>query len=296
VQLFYLGRRKEALALVRVFTKETTLPDGSPDDARRGLSPGALVTASLYAGRLDEHLERLEDAVRAFRAIGDVRSECLYGSAIGFALSQLGAYDRAERRLRRTVDIARKSGVPVLLPLTLHNLGEVLSHDRRTLREALDVESQAVDELRAEGESRFLAGSLAYRARIHVGLGELDAAERDAREALAVGASNDGLRALLFGTLADVMLARGRNDEALASARTAADAVKKDAPAEAGDALAMATLVRALEATGAHEEARSLARVAWRDIVRRSKRIASPALRASFLRRVPEHRVIMDAT
>ncbi len=292
VQLFYLGRRKEALALVEVFSKETTLADGSPDEVRRGLSPGALVTAALYAGRLDEHLTRLEDAVRAFQRIGDVRSECLYGSAVGFALSQLGAYARAERRLRRTADVARKSGVPVLLPLTLHNLGEVLSHKKSSLREALDVESRAVDELRAEGETRFLAGSLAYRARIHAKLGDGDAAEHDAREALAVGGSIDGLRALLFGTLADVMLARGRSDDALVAARTARDAVKQGAPAEAGDALAMVSLVRALEATGARGEARKRARSAWHDVVRRSKQIADATLRASFLDRVPEHRAL----
>src|SRR5262249_54031888 len=159
-------------------------------------------------------------------------------------------------------------------PLTLHNLGEVLSHDTRTLREALDVESQAVDELRAEGETRFLAGSLAYRARIHAALGDAEAAERDARAGLAVGASICGLRARLVGTLADVMLARGKNDEALAAARAAFAAVKSDAPAEAGDALAMAAFVRALHATGARAEARKRARDAWRDIVRRSKHIA----------------------
>ncbi len=292
VQLFYLGRRKEALALVRVFSKETTRADGTPDEARRGLSPGALVTASLFAGRLDEHLHRLEDAVRAFHAIGDVRSECLYGSAVGFALSQLGAYARAERRLRRTAEVARRSGVPVLLPLTLHNLGEVLSHRARTLREALDVETRAVDELRAEGETRFLAGSLAYRARIHTKLGDGVSAERDAREAIAVGGSIDGLRALLFGTLAEVMLARGVRDEALVCARTAHAAVKKDAPAEAGDALAMAALVRTLDATGARSEARKRARIAWQDVVRRSNRIADRALRRSFLERVPENRVL----
>ena len=293
VQLFYQGKRREALALTALFRARTVRPDGTPDERRRGLSPGALVTAALYAGRLDEHVRLLERSRRAFESIGDERSGILYGSAVGFALGQLGDYAAAERVLARMEARARDGALPTLGSLVDHNLGEVLARAGKTDL-GIAVESRAIESLRAQKDARFLAGSLAYRARMHLARGAVAMAEADAREAIALGASNASLVPLLFGTLADVMLERGLPDEAHAAAERACASLSTGGPVEAGEALAQLGLVRALLALGRTREGRAAARRALRALRARAARFTVPRWQRTFLDGVAEHRALRD--
>ena len=293
VQLFYQGKRREALALTALFRERTVRSDGSPDERRRGLSPGALVTAALYAGRLDEHVHLLERSRRAFDSIGDERSAILYGSAVGFALGQLGDYTAAQRVLEKTEARARSGTLPTLGALVEHNLGEVLARAGK-LELGIAVESRAIDALRAQKDVRFLAGSLAYRARMHLAWGDAAQAEADAREAIALGATNASLVPLLFGTLADVMLERGRSDEAHAAAERGCGSPSAGGPVEAGEALAELGRARALIALGRPREGRAAARRALRALEARAARFAVPRWQRTFLERVAEHRALRE--
>jgi tetratricopeptide (TPR) repeat protein len=294
VQLFYLGRLREARALVGLFRERTLDVRGRPDERRRARSPGCLVTAALYDDRLDEHIERLGAAIREFESIGDWRSACLYGSALGFAWGLVGEYARAEQILRETLAKSeRTTAATALRGIALHNLGEVVAHRRGRLDEGIAIETDAIVILRAQGDNRLLSGSLAYRARMWVEKGDLDAAERDAREAIVHATAFPSIAPWLFATLALVMLERGRKDEALElAARAAAGAPETREVSAATVALAHA---RALSVTGRVREAATVLRSASRDLEHRARRIADPRLRAGYLGRVPDHAALLIA-
>jgi tetratricopeptide (TPR) repeat protein len=288
VQLFYAGERETADRLVALFLERTVQPDGRPDIRRRGLSPGALVTDALYRGRLEDYLQRLLDATHAFDAVGDDRSACLYGSAVGFALAQLGAYARAERHLWAVRERAATLAIPALVALADHNLGEVV-RARGRLDDAIAIESRAVDGLRLDQDRRLFAGSLAYRARMYAARGELDAALADARAALAEANGYSSLDALVHGTVAEVELALGHLPRARAAADRAHAALRPDVPTETGEALAELVFARVAIASGDTRSAREVARRACARIAERAGQIRSSTLRRSFEDRVPEH-------
>ena len=94
-------------------------------------------------------------------------------------------------------------------------------------------------------------------------------------------------RAMALAVLAKCLLAQGRATEALASARAAIDLVALGG-VEEGEALARLALARALHALGKPEALGVIAEA--RDaILRRAGDIVDPALRRSFLERVPEN-------
>lgn len=289
-QLYYLGAGEAADAIVALFLERTTLASGRADERRRGLSPAALVTAALFHGRLDEYLARLSAAVRAFHALGDLRSEHLYGSAVGFALCQLGQHRRAVEVVERVRARAARSGIVALVAAADHNLGEALSHLPGRLAEAIDVEGRAVEALRRDGDRRLLAGSLAYRSRMFQATGALDLAEADARGAVELGGSITPLVPLVFGTLALVEIARGRSEAALSAAERARAAAAAGVPIEAGEALSFLALAEAHRALGRRHETVSIARRALEEIDRKASLLRDRRLRKSFLERVPEHR------
>lgn len=292
VQLFHHGRQAEARALVSLFRERTTNAHGKPDARRRGLSPGGLAYECLYDGRHDEHVRLLEQSAIAFDELGDERTSILYGSAVGFAYAQLGDYARAERVLVKTRARASVSGAPTLVTLVDHNLGEVLAHRRGKLGQAIAVESAAILELRAQGDVRFLAASLAYRARMHLAAGDLGAAEADAREAVERGGAVGSLVPIVFATLAEVLLEKSDATEALASASKAYAALAGGAPVEAGESLARLVFARATAAHGDAKAARELAREAWRRLRAQAATFTPRSMRRTFLDGISEHRAL----
>jgi tetratricopeptide (TPR) repeat protein len=262
VQLFF-SEPKEARPLLRWFVKHTT-----PE--RRALSPGAVVTAAQFDGRLDDYLHALRSSSAAFAKAGDVRSSCLYESSVGYAWGMLGEHAKAVRALRHAVKSAEKVGLGTLVALAKHNLGWALAHSDPN--EAIVVESAAIDAFREQKDLRFLAGSLAYRARMVLAVGDIDRAEADAREAFGMGGATT---MLATATLAEILLARGNVNEARSLAE---DATRQDD--EAGEALAWLVYARA----GGD------ATKGWQRIRKRAAKIRDRRLRRSFLEKVPEHR------
>ncbi len=291
VQLFYLGKLREAHALVALFRERTVDARGRADERRRALSPGCLVTAALYDDRLDEHIERLGTAIDVFESLGDWRSSCLYGSALGFAYGLVGEYARAETILRATLAKSERTTIATALrAVALHNLGEIVGHRRGRVGEGIAIETDAIAILRAQSDNRLLAGSLAYRARMWLANGDIESAERDAREATTHATAFPSLAPWLFATLALVLVERGRNDEALELAARAASAPETREVSAATLALAHA---RALVVAGQFASARAVVRRARAALERRARRIADRKLRAGFLTRVPDHAALL---
>ncbi len=289
VQLFFHGEVPRARALTRLFLRRTVRADGTPDERRRGLSPGALVTEAVFSGRLDEYLARLRAGVAQFGALGDERSACMYGASVGYACAQLGDFARAERSLRGVMARAEAAGLPMLVTLARHNLGLALTYRPGAIEEAVAVESTAIDALRTQGDLRYLAGSLAYRARMHVARGDARLAEADAREAVQIAARVAAVEPLAWGALAEALLLAHEPDEALAAAEDARRAMDWAGPGESHEALVWLAAARALETLGRREEARREIAAACAGIRARARRIRSPSWRARFLRSAPDH-------
>lgn len=292
VQLYYQGERRRATALTRLFEARTT-EDGRPDAWRRELSPGALITRAFYDGRLDEYLRLLRAASSRFWAIGDVRSSCIYGASVGYAYAQLGDLARGERSLRQVLARAQASRTETMVTLARHNLGFVLACRPGKAAEALEHETLAIDALRAQGDLRLLAGSLAYRARALLARGD-GAAERDALEAVALAERATAVRPLATAVLAEVRLAAGDLEGALELASRAWRDVPASAPPETGEAIAGLVRARALEGLGRVAAARRAAREAMARVRLRAARIGHRGWRARFLAGVPEHRALRE--
>lgn len=92
-----------------------------------------------------------------------------------------------------------------------------------------------------------------------------------------------------MATLADVLRAQGRAEEALSRAREAAALLEAQGRIVQGEANVRAALVEALTAAGRHEEAASalIAARAWLDS--RAARVAEGGARERFLHDVPDH-------
>jgi len=91
------------------------------------------------------------------------------------------------------------------------------------------------------------------------------------------------------GTLADVLLARGRATEALIEAREAIALLASLGKAEDGEALARLALAEALFATGDHAEARAAIAEAQHRLLAAAARIEDPGRQRTFLENVPEN-------
>jgi tetratricopeptide (TPR) repeat protein len=239
------------------------------------------------AGRPADALAHAEAAEASYRLAGDARNTCMMCGIRGFALSELGAYEEAERVLVEALTMAERLGLSTVAAVARSNLGMVYLHLGRH-EEAETIERAALAEVESR-DRRHEGGSRAYLAMILRDAGNLELAEREARQAVALLESAPALRPLGGATLASILLASGRAEEALVQAREAMRWLDAGGNIEEGDALLRLTLARALVASGDRDAARSVIADAQSRLIARADAIANPMLRKSFLGRVPEH-------
>ncbi len=281
--LFFAGKQEPAAAML----------DAAEKAARGG---GADVEARIHqarapharqAGRPAEALAHAEAAETAYRVAGDLRNACHMTGVRGFALSELGAYRRAETVLLEALATAERLGLATVAATARANLAVVYLHLGRhreaeaTVRAA--IQAVVSSDRRHEGASR------AYLAMILRDAGRLDEAEREARRGLVLLEAALALRPLAGAVLATVLLAGGRVEEALAVAQSAMREADESVNVEEGDALLRLTLARSLFATGHRDEARSVIHAARDRLLARARTITLPELRRTFLGNVPEH-------
>jgi eukaryotic-like serine/threonine-protein kinase len=141
---------------------------------------------------------------------------------------------------------------------------------------------------RAQGDRRLETASRLYLATILALAGDLDRAAEEARAVAADAATAPPLRACALGTLADVELRRARPAEALAAAREAHTLLLSVGGLEEGEALIRLVYADALR--GEDPAAERAAIFEARDrLLERAAKIGDPALRESFVTRVPEN-------
>jgi tetratricopeptide (TPR) repeat protein len=210
---------------------------------------------------------------------------------IGDAYLELGAYEPAEEALRRALRAAERLGlsslsIPVLT--AKHNLGLALAM-RGALEDAKRLETEAVEGAVTLGDRPLEGVCRTYLSRILEEGGALDAAEREAREAVAVLDVARAMRVNALGLLGGLLLRLGRAAEALDVCRQAMDLASTLGSFGDGESRVRLALAETLEATGQVEQAARAIAKARERLIARAERITDPTLRHSFLERVPEN-------
>jgi tetratricopeptide (TPR) repeat protein len=229
--------------------------------------------------------------VEAFERAGDLRSAALIRPDVGFAFSELGLYEDAERTLRRALDDAQRIGLPSAVAGAQHNLGMVLAR----LGQVEAGERLQWDALRifnASGNKRLEGGTRAYLAEILLLGGKVQGAEREARNAVESLEAHPPLRAYALAVLSRVLLARGAKSEALDAAREAMRLI--EGGLETNDLLLRVRYADVLLANGARDEARRIIADAKETLEMRAGHIDDPAVRVRFLTAVPEHARVLE--
>jgi tetratricopeptide (TPR) repeat protein len=285
--LSYLGESalvNDLVARVRAETPEQARDSALLDAMLRRLCGDEASRRGDFATLLTE----VERSVERFREAGLERQAVSETVTVGYALLELGAYERARDVLAGASEAADRLGLAQPAAVAKQNLGLVLARLGR-LDDALDTESEALETFVELGERRMEGAARVYLAMISIERGALDVAEREARlgvELLAEAAPP--LVAEARATLSSALLASGRAAEALDVASAALAALDAGG-AESGEALIRLGFVRASFATGDRERSLAALHVARERLLERALAIGDPALRDAFLRRVPEN-------
>jgi tetratricopeptide (TPR) repeat protein len=289
IQLLHTGHLEAADALLA--RAEAAAQQAPPEPAMAASIYQARGIRAMFWGDVGAFLTFMTAAAEHFERAGDLRSAGTQRANQAYAYIELGAYDHAERWLRHVLDTAERLGLRDLAAGTRNNLGIALAR-RGALEEARAVETAAVRASVSQRNRRLESGCRTYLAIILLLCGDLAGAEREARAAFDILTVAPPMRAHASATLARVLLAAGRNDEALAAAEEAMRILHSVSGVEEGESPVRLAYAEALIANG--RDARGAVAVAAERLRQRAERISDPAWRASFLERVPDNARILE--
>ncbi|WP_437629466.1 protein kinase domain-containing protein [Sorangium sp. So ce854] len=286
VRLFFAGSYDRAEALgARI---EAVAGRFSGDPAVSGPVFRVLGVRAQFAGQLDRCRALTEASLRCFEQTGDARNACVARGNLAEAEIRLGAYAEAVALLRGAVADAERMGLERALITGRHNLGFALGR-LGALEEGRAIEAEAIAAAMRGGWRSIEGVSRAYLAWLLRSAGELDAAEVEARRAVALLAAARPFQVVARTTLAEVLLARGQPPEALAEAREAMALLASLGRVVEGEELARLVYARALEASGDRPAARAAIADACDHLLATAARIDDPRRRDGFLQDVPEN-------
>ncbi len=300
---FALAHIRTALALLRMGQRERASVLTRRVERIGGPEPvyGPVTRAWLHALRaadaaLDSDRARFLAEARAslsrHEEVHDVRQALEQRINIGSVLVELGAYDEAERLLSDALATAERMNLAHAEAGARHNLG--LSFARRgRLREALAMQERALEVFRAH-DRRLEGGARVALATIHELSGELDAAAREAEQALELlSGAAPPLVPFTLATLASIRLSQGRSAEALALARQARAAADPSGGFEYGESSIRLVYALALFQSGEQAAAREAIAEARRRVHEQAGRL-EPELERCFVENVPDNTRIVE--
>jgi tetratricopeptide (TPR) repeat protein len=244
---------------------------------------------AIEAGDPGTCLEALEASLVAFERAGDRRDACASRTNLGYLFTELGAYARAEATLRPALADAERMGLADAALSALQNLALAAAGLGR-LDEARQWQEQACDGFQRLGDPRMEAHCRRYLALVALAAGDAVTAEREAARGVELLAVAPRLRAATLAVLARARLVLGRVGEARAAADEAMIILESAGGSlEEGEAFLRLVHADLLAAAGEADAAASALALARERLLARAARITDPALRASFLERVPEN-------
>ena len=291
-QLFFLGHYEVAQEVLDRI--DALAPESTPQaDVHSGWVHESRATRAMLGGDPLGCLRWMQRAAEGFDRAGDLRNRCIERGYIGYGLTELGRHAEAGEILRATIEDAEQQGLQHTAASARHNLGLALSRVGR-LAEAHDVEQLAIDAFVALKDVRMQEGSRRYLAEIELVLGDLDAAETGARIAVDLGGEIASVRAGGLSTLADVMLARGKIEEALKLASEAMAILQKLGTLDDGEAHVRLSHAQALHASGDVEGAKRAIGVAREMLQKRLAHMPDEHDRRIFVEALPAHALIYE--
>jgi tetratricopeptide (TPR) repeat protein len=271
----------------------------------------AIHNLGLVAGELGDDaaaLARFEQALQIFRAIGCQTGEAQAYQSLGIRLRRLGDAAGAKRCFEQSLCHLNKKDHPRSVSKDLANLGLVCLH-LGEIQAALDNGQQAVKIAQEIGARPTQAYALTFLGHILVGLGDLDEAAATYRQAIALRRELDQLHWALdpLAGLTRVALMQANWPQARAAVEEILDYLEANATAASSeyglagtDSLGEVYLncYRVLQVSGKSGDprARAVLRTASRRLQERAAKIGDEKQRRSFLKYVPAHCEIMEAS
>lgn len=284
--LIYGGRYDAADAMISVLTDPTQLATQGAQAV--GMYYQLRAIRASASGDLCEMRESLEAALLCFEQAGDRRNACLTRQNLGFALTELGDYETAEKALRSALTIAERMGLHPVTTVALQNLGRVHAY-RGAFEEGRRVQKLAIEAARKHEYPRLLGVSHVYLAELELLTGDVKTAELEVRAGLESLSGTPPLRASALGVLARILLARGPVGEALGAASEAHALLESLGSIEEGETAVRLVYAEALAANGLLEEFASALISAREHLLARANRISDPAGRERFLRGIADN-------
>ncbi len=253
---------------------------------------GQLFTAM---GDLGKRKAALEEAVAAFRAIGDLRRAATSECNLADTFNRVGAYEEAEAALREAVASCRRVGNRVVEGYALANLGYALA-GRGLPTEARVAFDEALALATELGRPRLAVAARLYRARASLAQDNPFEVADEARR-VAAEAEATGLPALAASALALASRAALEGDDpegALADAERAMELRDEIGTMEEDEAEIFLALAEALRALGQTDRAREVVARGASRLEFLAGRIEDTSWRARFLVEVPVNRRLIE--
>ncbi|WP_437685487.1 hypothetical protein [Sorangium sp. So ce176] len=165
---------------------------------------------------------------------------------------------------------------------------------RGQLVEARALAEAAASASRQAGFVRTELLARCYLARASVAMGDLDAAEREARAAVALSPNAPTLGVQAFALLGRALLGLGRIDGAVRTATEASSMLESFGTLEEGESLVRLTFAEALAAGGRQGEAAAAIASARAALLARADKLSDPGWRERLLRDVPDNARTLD--
>ncbi|WP_437572891.1 protein kinase domain-containing protein [Sorangium sp. So ce542] len=285
--LTVVGRYAEGRALIeaveRAFVDAHARDVAATAQLHEARSCYAICTGDLVAGA-----DGMEAAILAYEQAGDRRNAYGARAGLGVAYAELGDFERAESMLREAHQEADRMHLHELKLSSGANLSQVLG-SRGQLAEGRAFAEAAASASRQAGVVRTELFARCYLAKICVALGDLEAAEDEARAAVARSQSAPTLGVQAYAVLARALLGLGRVDEAVRTATEASSMLESFGTIEEGESLVRLTVAEALAASGRHAEASAAIASARAALLARADKLSDPTWRERFLRDVPDN-------
>jgi tetratricopeptide (TPR) repeat protein len=284
-----LSAGRQALAEVLLARAEEVAARAGDDPAVRGQVLWARALRVIAGGDAAAFLALVSASREALARAGDLRSDAIQALNAGHGYLELGAYEEAGRILGEARAVAARMGLDSARAYAKLNLGLALLGQGR-LREARAVTEEVLALFQAQGDRPREAIARTYRARILAAAGEHEAAAAEARTVAEGSGNTPSFRAYARAILADVALAEGRAADALAEAEQARSILTSlDGIIDEGESLIRVIHAEALAAAGDAAGARAAIVEARERLLARAEKVTDPALRRTFLERVPEN-------
>ncbi len=267
------------------------------DRAGEGASLGNMAQVIQEMGHYGRASEYLSAALTIQQAIGNRWGQINNWNDQGLLYQELGDLARAQACLQQGLALSKEIGDEAGQAYILANLG-LVAYDRGDLQTAAALMDEGLHLARTQDDKYLISGFLSYRGMVSLQAGQTSQAIEQASAALELR-SELGLRldtTHSLATLAAAHLRAGDSQQALDYAQQALD-ILEECGGEGPEAPQRDYFICAqvFAAVGRPAAATRTVQAAYNLVLARASKIVDPALRRSFLERVPINQQIVQA-